>query len=95
MYEATKVDGKERAKIVLYALSTCGWCAKTRKFLEELGVAYSYVHVDMLGKDDKAAAMKDLERFNSRVSFPTTIVNDSVAVIGYNTEKMLEAIGDE
>ena len=95
MYEMTKVNGEERGKIVVYALSTCGWCSKTKKFLEEKGLAYFYVNVDLLSKDDKTAAMKDLERFNSRGSFPTTVINDTIAVIGYNTEKVLGAIGNE
>ena len=30
------VDGENKGNILLFALSTCGWCAKTRKLLEEL-----------------------------------------------------------
>jgi glutaredoxin-like protein NrdH len=41
MIEMTVVKGVNKAKIVMYALSTCGWCAKTKKFLNELGVSYS------------------------------------------------------
>ena len=37
------VDGKDKGKVFLYALSTCGWCKKTKAFLNEQGVEYSYV----------------------------------------------------
>ncbi|HII75790.1 MAG TPA: glutaredoxin family protein, partial [Methanolinea sp.] len=37
------VKGSKRGELILYALSTCGWCAKTRKLLDDLGVEYSYV----------------------------------------------------
>ena len=31
------VKGENKGNIVLFALSTCGWCNKTRKLIEELG----------------------------------------------------------
>ena len=44
----TKVPGENKGhKVTLYALSTCGWCKKTKKFLDELGVEYEYVYVDL------------------------------------------------
>jgi glutaredoxin-like protein NrdH len=95
MDNLTKVEGENRARIVLYALSTCGWCSKTKKFLGELGVAYFYVNVDLLSGADKATALKEIEQWNPRVSFPTMVVNDAVAIVGYNTAKVLEAIGNE
>ena len=35
---ATHVDGKEASKVMLYTLSTCVWCKKTKARLKELGV---------------------------------------------------------
>ena len=46
-----KVKGKNKGKIMLYALSTCVWCKKTKKFLDQLGVEYNYVYVDQLEED--------------------------------------------
>jgi len=34
----THVDGKKAGHIVIYALSTCPWCKKTKKLLDDLGV---------------------------------------------------------
>ena len=42
------VDGKNRGTVMLYALSTCGWCAKTKDLLRELGIAFDYTFVDLL-----------------------------------------------
>ena len=47
------VAGKNVGKIMLYALSTCGWCRKTRDLLESLGVEYDYVYVDLLSGEDR------------------------------------------
>ena len=42
------VNGENRGKILLYALSTCGWCKKTKGLLNKLGVEYSYIYVDLV-----------------------------------------------
>ena len=42
------VDGKNKGKVMLYALSTCGWCMKTKDLLRELDVAFDFTFVDLL-----------------------------------------------
>ena len=93
MVNMISVEGQDKGKIVVYGLSTCGWCSKTKKFLDEQGLRYSFVDVDLLTGADSKEAQKEVQRWNSRISFPTTVVNDQVAIIGYNAQKMLEAIG--
>ena len=57
------VPGENRGKITLYALSTCGWCQKTKNFLDELGVKYSYVYVDLLeGKERESVTFDAKQR---------------------------------
>ena len=46
------VEGEDRGDVMLYALSTCGWCKKTKALLQELGVAYKYVDVDQLDLEE-------------------------------------------
>ncbi|MDR3590486.1 MAG: glutaredoxin family protein [Negativicutes bacterium] len=87
------VEGQDKGEIVVYGLSTCGWCSKTKKFLGEQGFRYSFVDVDLLSGADSKEAQKEVQRWNSRVSFPTTVVKDQVAIIGYDTKKLMEAIG--
>lgn len=86
------VKGMNKAKIVLYALSTCGWCAKTKEFLDELGVSYSFVYVDLLSSADSEEVIAELQRWTPQISFPTTLINDQVCITGYKPEKILEAI---
>jgi glutaredoxin-like protein NrdH len=33
-----KVPGKKKADIMLFALSTCVWCGKTKKLLDDMGL---------------------------------------------------------
>lgn len=87
-----KVKGKNKGKIMLYALSTCVWCKKTKKFLDELGVEYSYVYVDNLEEDEKNKAIKEIEKWNPRCSFPTIVFNDEKCVVGYKEDEIKEAL---
>jgi glutaredoxin-like protein NrdH len=88
-----KVSGEDRGKIVLFALSTCGWCKKTKKLLNDLGVAHSYVDVDQVEEDEKAETVEQLKKWNPRLSFPTLVINDEICIVGFKEDEIKEAIG--
>ncbi|HNX17141.1 MAG TPA: glutaredoxin family protein [Methanoregula sp.] len=77
------VSGKDKGAIMLYALSTCQWCHKTKMLLEELGLAFDYDYVDLLSGSEQDTAMDELERWNPKGSFPTLIINNKRAIIGF------------
>jgi glutaredoxin-like protein NrdH len=86
------VKGKDKGNIMMYALSTCGWCKKTKRLLNEMGVEYDYTDVDLLEGEEKTRVMEELERWNPRRSFPTLVINNE-CIVGYQEEKIKEAIG--
>lgn len=90
---AKRVSGKKRGEVLLFALSTCGWCKKTKGLLNELGVEYSYIDVDLLDKAANEYVVKELSKWNDRCSFPTLVVNNGVCIIGFQEEKIREVIG--
>ncbi len=91
------VKGKSKGDIVVYALSTCVWCKKTRVLLEELEAEYSYIYVDLIKSDDEISEiMEDMKRCNPRFSFPTTIIHKNGVVeciIGYDEERIRKVLG--
>jgi glutaredoxin len=87
------VEGKDKGKIVLYALSTCVWCKKVKKLLKKLGVKYSFIFVDELEGKEKEKIMKQLEKWNPRRSFPTVVINDENCIVGYKEYEIKEALG--
>ena len=91
--EIEHVDGINKGKIVLYALSTCGWCKKTKDFLKKLGVEYSYVFVDNLDGNERDETMDEVEKWNPRRSFPTLVINDEKCIVGYNEDEIKRALG--
>jgi glutaredoxin-like protein NrdH len=86
------VNGKKKGSIILYALSTCVWCRKTKQLLDQLGVEYSYLDVDLLQGEEKAKATENVRSLNPRCSFPTLAV-DNQCIVGFDEQKIREAIG--
>ena len=80
-------------RVVFYGLSTCVWCKRTRKFLEDQGIAFDYIYVDLLRGQERGEVKAQVRRWNPRVSFPTIVVDDSRCVIGYKPDKIKEALG--
>lgn len=88
-----EVTGNKKGQVRLYTLSTCIWCKKTKALLKDLDVAYEYVDVDLLQAAEKEKALAELKRFNPLCSFPSLVVNDSTCIIGYDEQKIKEALG--
>ncbi|HPX78636.1 MAG TPA: glutaredoxin family protein, partial [Methanobacterium sp.] len=86
------VDGENKGKVVLYALSTCEWCKKTRLLLEDLKVDFSYIYVDLLEGDERSELIEEVKRFNPQLSFPTVVLNDENTIVGFNEEGIREAL---
>jgi len=89
-----QIPGDDRGKIVLYALSTCVWCKKTKRLLEEHGVGYSFVDVDQLEGQEKEETMDQLKKWNPKISFPTLVIDDKNCIVGYREDQIKEAIGE-
>lgn len=86
------VDGNDKGRIMLFALSTCGWCAKTKELLNELGVAYDYVFVDQLPREEMEQVYADMMvQYNPAGSFPTVVIGEKV-IAGYREEEIREAL---
>jgi glutaredoxin-like protein NrdH len=88
-----QVPGENAGSIKLYALSTCGWCQKTKKLLDDLGVAYDYEYVDHLHGDEKDQAIQKITRWNPYRSFPTMVINNERCIVGYKENEIREALG--
>jgi glutaredoxin-like protein NrdH len=88
-----QVSGENRGKIVLFALSTCVWCKKTKRLLNEHGVEYSFVDVDQLQGSEKEEVFAEMKKWNPKGSFPTLVINDKDCIVGYKEAEIKEVIG--
>ena len=80
-------------KVKLYALSTCGWCKKVRRFLDENEVEYDCVYVDLLKGEEKEEVLSQVRKWNPRSSFPTVVVDEKESVAGFKKERLQEVLG--
>ena len=79
--------------VKVYALSTCGWCHKTLKWMEDNKVACDTVFVDKLEGSRKDEIMDEVRQFNPSRSFPTVVIDGGQRVIvGFKPDVFEEEI---
>jgi glutaredoxin len=85
----TVAGEKKDHKVMVYTLSTCGWCKKMKALLKDLGVEYSYVDIDQAQGEEAKQVREDLKKYNPRASAPTLVIdNGNEVVIGFDEEKV-------
>ena len=86
--EVKHVEGKNMGDIKLFALSTCIWCGKTKKLLNELGVEYDCIDVDLLENDEQQEALKEIRKYNPAGGFPTMVIGSKDCIVGFDESKI-------
>lgn len=88
--EGTK---KQNVDIFLFAISTCMWCKKGKRWLNKKGYSYSYLDIDKIPVKEKNQLKKDIENvFGVIPRFPFLIVNKMRFDAGYNPNTWEEII---
>jgi len=91
--DKVKVSGKNsKHRVLLYALSTCAWCKKTKKFLKENDIEYEYVDVDLTNDEDHEKIREDLIKRGSEPSYPTIIIDNKTVITGFRVDLLKEAL---
>ena len=86
------VNWKNKGEILLYALSTCGWCKKTKSLLNKFGVEYSYINVDELDSSEKNEIVKEVKKWNPNINYPTIVINNKKCIVGFKEDEIREAL---
>ena len=90
---AVKVQGNNaKHRVLMYAISTCGWCKKAKRTLNELDVAYEYIDVDLLGDEEKQVIIKDILDRGGRLVYPTLIIDNTTLLAGPSRSKLVEVL---
>ena len=93
--EMKHVKGENKGHIVLFALSTCAWCRKTKHLLDKLGVEFYYTDVDLLKGKEKDEAMEALKRHNPKGTLPTLVIDDRKCIVGFAQDEIREELAGE
>jgi glutaredoxin len=82
------VSGRKAGDVMLYALSTCQWCNKTKQLLKDLGIDFHFVYVDLLDEKGQDRALSDMEKWNPRGSFPTMVIDNKRCIVGFREDEI-------
>lgn len=77
----------------MYALSTCAWCKKTKKFLKASNIEHEYVDVDLADQETQEKIRNDILSMGGRLAYPTTIVDGKTLIYGFLEDDLKKALG--
>jgi len=80
------------AKVKIFTLSTCSHCKATKKFMQDNGIPFDCVDVDLLQGTDRENILREVEKYNPQRSFPTIIIGENI-IIGFRESEIKEALG--
>ena len=80
--------------VKVYALSTCPWCKKVKRYLEENNVQFDAIDVDLAQGEEQKQALEEVEKLTGKRSFPVTVINDQV-ILGFKEEEIEGALKRE
>jgi len=91
--KTTKVDGKNKKHhVLMYAISTCAWCKRTKQLLRNNSVEFEYVDIDLCNEEDREKIRQDIIHHGGSLSYPTLIVDDKKLITGYDEAEIREAL---
>jgi glutaredoxin len=67
---------------------------KTKQFLNQQGIAYDLVDVDLAEEEIADRALEEVQKLTGQQSFPVILINDKV-ILGFKPEEILETLRNE
>jgi glutaredoxin len=87
-FKIKSCSGDNLADVTVYALSTCPYCKRTIKFLQEKGVDFEVIFLDELEGDERQEVIKRVHEISGSYAVPLVIKGDK-HVLGYD-EKAIQ-----
>jgi len=75
----------------VYALTTCPYCKRTKRFLEDHKIAYDCIDVDLLDDSKQDEVLDEIEKITGRRSFPVVIIGKEI-IVGHDETKLKKAL---
>nr|MDO8097555.1 glutaredoxin family protein [Candidatus Njordarchaeota archaeon] len=89
----TKVLGKNKKhKVLIYALSTCVWCKRAKQLMNDNGIEYEYVDIDLCSPKEQEEIKNDIMKRGGSIGFPCIIIDDKTLITGFREDKIKEVL---
>ena len=84
-HEWNDIEGKGKSEnLILLSLSTCGFCASARKYLDSRGLAFRYLELDQISLEEKTEIKSEFRnKFGRRPSFPSLVIDGDRFLVGF------------
>lgn len=83
---------KKKKKVMVYALSTCVWCKRAKRLLNDLGVPYDCIDMDMLSEEEEQETRAIVDRLNPDGSFPVIVIDNKKVINGFDEDRIRQAL---
>jgi glutaredoxin len=88
-----KVSGSNKKhNVLMYAISTCGWCKRAKKMLNDMDVEYEYVDIDLSSWEDRQKIRQDILSRGGRLLYPTIIIDNKTLLTNPPESKIREVL---
>ena len=64
----------------------------TKEFLNSNSVDFEYIDVDLLTGEKRSEVLREVFRLTGAYSFPVIVIGETV-IVGFNKERLQEALG--
>jgi glutaredoxin len=78
-------------KVLMYTLSTCPWCRKTKQFFTERHIPFDYIDYDLADEPTQKGILDELDAAGAS-GFPFVKIGDHI-VEGYRPDRYAELLG--
>jgi len=82
---------EQNKKVRLYGLSRCPNCKRVKKFLEEHGVQFELIEVDLLDSGEQWLMSKEVKKYNPAATYPTIVIEE--VVTSFDEDAIKKALG--
>jgi glutaredoxin len=81
-------------RVTVYALSTCPWCMKTKRYFTKKKIPFTCVDYDLVSDKEQERIMEIVTKHGGTGEFPFIIIGKDT-VSGYDPEEFAKLLGIE
>jgi glutaredoxin len=81
-----------KKKVTLYALSTCPWCQKAKRFFANNNIPVKCIDYDLASDEEQERIMEEVEDLGGTGEFPFVVIGDQ-PVSGYDPNAYARYLG--
>ena len=81
-----------KQKVKIYTISTCMWCTRLKRKLQQNEIEYTYLDVDLLPLSEKTQVKTQLRNYRRILAFPMMFIDDKFISNEYIDEKIQELV---